>query len=63
MQDGCVVELGEGVDEELPVAPDLGAVLVDLRHLAERVALEALAQLTQVVAQRRGVVRRRGSRR
>ena len=28
VQNGCVVELGEGVDEELPVAPDLGAVLV-----------------------------------
>ena len=52
---GCVVELGERVDEELPVAADLGAVLVHLRQLVERVALEALAELAEVLAQRRGV--------
>ena len=51
-----MVELGEGVDEQLPVALDLGAVLVDLRQLAERVALEATAELAEVLAQRRLVL-------
>ena len=63
VQNRCVVELREGVDEELPVAPDLGPVLVDLGHLAERVALEPGAELAEVLAQRRGVRRGRGSRR
>ena len=35
-----VVELGEGVDEQLPVAADVGAVLVHLGHLVERIAGE-----------------------
>ncbi len=52
-----MVELGEGVDEELPVAPDVGPVLVDLGHLAERVALDAGSEIAEVVAHRRGVVR------
>ena len=57
MQHGRVVELGEGVDVELPVAVHVGPVLVDLRHLPERVPLETLCQLAEVVAQRRGVGR------
>ncbi len=43
VQDRCVVELGEGVDEQLPVAVDRRAVAVDLGHLVERVAFEPLA--------------------
>ena len=45
VENRCMVELGEGVDEELPVAPDVGAVLVDLGHLVEGVAVEASAEL------------------
>ena len=63
VQNRCVVELGEGVDEELPVAPDLGPVLVDLGHLAERVALEAGAELAEVVGAPTRCSRGRGSRR
>ena len=37
-----VVELGERVDVELPVAVHVGPVLVHLGHLAERVALETV---------------------
>ena len=51
-----VVELGERVDEQLPVAADLGPVGVVLGHLAERVALDALGQWSQVVGQRLGVL-------
>ena len=36
-----MVELRERIDEELPVAPDVGPVLVDLGHLVERVAVDA----------------------
>ncbi len=56
VQDRRVVELDERVDEQLPVAADLGAVGVGLGHLAERVALDALGQWTQVVDQWRRVV-------
>ena len=52
VQDGRVVELGERVDVELPVAVHVGPVLVDLGHLAERVALETVGELAEVVAQR-----------
>src|SRR5208283_4657526 len=47
-----VVELDEGVDEQLPVAADLGLIGVDLGHLVERVALQALAHLSEIVDQR-----------
>ena len=49
VQDGRVVELGERVDEELPVAPDVGAVAMHLGELVERVPLEALGELAEVV--------------
>ena len=51
-----MVELGEGVDEQLPVGTDVGPVLVDLGHLVERIAGDAVPELPEVLAQRRGVV-------
>ena len=46
-----MVKLREGVDEELPVAPDLCPVLVDMGHLVERISGQAGTELAQVVAQ------------
>ena len=57
MKHRCVVELSERVDEQLPVAADVGAVLVHLRHRLEGVALEVAAVLPEIVEQRRRVVR------
>lgn len=51
-----MVELGERVDEQLPVGPDLRAVAVDLRHLVERIALKTRGEIAEVVGQRFGVV-------
>ncbi len=51
-----MVELDERVDEQLPVAADLGPVGVGLRHLAKGVALDALGQRPEIVDQRRRVV-------
>src|SRR5206468_6576450 len=42
---------------QLPVAADVAAVLVHLRHRVERVPLEVAAELPEVVEQRCGVVR------
>ncbi len=56
VEDRRVVELGEGVDEQLPVAADVGPVLVDLRHLVEGVAGDAGAELPEVLVQRGRVV-------
>jgi hypothetical protein len=50
VEDRRVVELGEGIDEELPVAVDLGAELVDLGLLPERVARETTRELAEVLA-------------
>ena len=52
-----MVELGEGVDEQLPVAAYVGPVLVDLGHLFERIAGQPPAELAEVVAEPRLVVR------
>ena len=51
-----VVELGERVDEQLPVRVDLGPVGVGLGHLVEGIALQALREVAEVVGQRFGVV-------
>ena len=51
-----MVELHEGVDEQLPVGPDLGAELVHLGHLAEGVLLDPGAESTHVLLQRFGIV-------
>src|ERR1019366_4239752 len=56
VQNRCVVELGKGVDEELPVAADVRPVLVHLGHLAEWVTFNAGAQFSEVVLHGRGVV-------
>ena len=56
VEDGCVVELRERVDEQLPVGTDLGAVLVHLRHAVERVVDDAGAELAHVVGERRAVL-------
>ncbi len=52
VQDGCVVELLEGVHEELPVAPDVGADHEALGHLLERVALDRRDHRAEELAQR-----------
>src|SRR5581483_5323315 len=52
VQNGCVVELGEGVHEQLPVRPDLGAVAEAGRQLAERIALERRDHRPEELAQR-----------
>jgi hypothetical protein len=44
-----MVELGEGVDEQLPVGPDVGPVLVDLGHLVERIAGQTGAEGAEVL--------------
>ncbi len=51
-----MVELGEGVDEQLPVRADVGPVLVDLGHLVEGIAGDARAEIPQVLAHRGRVV-------
>lgn len=43
-----MVELGECVDEEFPVAADFGAVAVDLGHFVEGVAFDALEHGAEV---------------
>ncbi len=52
MQHRGVVELGERVDEQLPVAADFGSVGIDLGHFVEGIALQALGHRTQVFGQR-----------
>ena len=46
-----MVELGERVDVQLPVGVHVGAVLVDLGHRAEGVAVEAGGERAEIVAQ------------
>ena len=52
VQDGCVVELLEGVHVELPVGVDLGAVVPALGHLVERIALERGDHRTEELVER-----------
>ena len=43
VHDGCVVELHEGVREDLPVGPALDPEGVPVGHLVERIVLDARA--------------------
>ena len=52
-----MVELGEGVDEQLPVAAHFGPVLVDLSHLFEWIASQPPAEPAEVLAEPRLVLR------
>jgi uncharacterized protein YktB (UPF0637 family) len=56
VEDGCVVELRERVDEQFPVRSNFRSVLVDLGHLVKRVAHESRREVAEVLGQWQGVL-------
>ena len=56
MQIRAVVALGEAVEEDLPVALQLGVESVDLVRPGKGIALDAMGQVAEVIAHRLGVV-------